>query len=44
MKTFGFYLNGEKLLKKVVCSDIKKAKAKLDFSYPVNFNIQIKQL
>lgn len=44
MKTFGFYLNGETLLKTVKCSDLKAAKGKLDFHYPVNFNIQIKEV
>lgn len=43
-KTFGFYLNGETLLKKVKCSTIKHAKSKLDFYYPVNFNIQIREI
>jgi hypothetical protein len=43
MKTYGFYLNGETLLKTVKCSNIQAAKKKLDFSYPINFNIQIKQ-
>jgi len=45
MKTlnkYGFYLNGELLLKSVICSSIKKAKAKLDFNYPENTNIEIK--
>ena len=43
MKTYGFYLNGETLLKTVKCSNVQAAKKKLDFSYPINFNIQIKQ-
>lgn len=43
-KTFGFYLNGETLLKTVKCSSLKYAKDKLDFYYPVNFNIQIKEI
>jgi hypothetical protein len=44
MKTFGFYLNGETLIKSVKCSDIKAAKGKLDFLYPINFNIHIKEI
>lgn len=46
MKTneYGFYLNGEKLIKTVKCSDLKAAKAKLDFHYPINHNIEIKRL
>lgn len=44
MKKYGFYLNGNKLLKCVYCSSLKHAKAKLDFRYPVNFNIQIKEI
>lgn len=43
-KIFGFYLNGETLLKTVKCSNIQYAKKKLDFFYPVNFNIQIKEI
>lgn len=43
-KEFGFYLNGETLIKKVKCSNIKAAKGKLDFMYPINFNIQIKEI
>ena len=43
MKTYGFYLNGKTLLKTVKCSNVQAAKKKLDFSYPINFNIQIKQ-
>ena len=42
MKQFGFYLNGETLIKTVTCKDLKSAKAKLDFYYSENFNIQIK--
>ena len=42
MKRYGFYLNGETLLRTVVCTNIAAAKKKLDFIYPVNFNIQIK--
>lgn len=41
IKTFGFYLNGEKLLKTVKCSSLEAAKKKLNFSFPVNFNICI---
>lgn len=41
---YGFFLNGETLIKTVVCSDMKAAKAKLNFLYPVNFNIQIKKV
>jgi hypothetical protein len=44
MKTFGYFLNGKILLKTVKCSNLKSAKAKLNFLYPVNFNIQIKEL
>jgi hypothetical protein len=44
MRTFGYFLNGEILLKTVKCSNLKSAKAKLNFLYPVNFNIQIKEL
>jgi len=44
IKSFGFYLNGETLLKSVKCSDISAAKKKLDFYYPENFNIQIKEI
>jgi hypothetical protein len=43
-KTFGFYLNGETLIKQVKCSNLKAAKGKLDFMFPVNFNIQIKEI
>ena len=43
-KTYGFYLNGETLIKKVKCSNIKYAKKKLDYFYPVNFNIQIREI
>ena len=42
IKEYGFYLNGEALIKVVKCSSVKHAKKKLDFFYPVNFNIQIK--
>jgi hypothetical protein len=44
MKKYGFYLNGEKLIKTVTCSSFEKAKGKLDFIYPINFNIQIKEI
>lgn len=44
VKKYGFYLNGEKLLKCVYCSSIDKAKEKLNFRYPVNFNIEIKEI
>ena len=44
MKTFGFFLNGEILLKTIKCSNLKSAKAKLNFFYPINFNIEIKEL
>ena len=44
MKTFGFYLNGETLIKSVKCSNIKYAKAKLNFRFPQNFNIEIKEI
>lgn len=41
LRKYGFYLNGEKLIKTVICQNIDAAKKKLDFYYPVNFNIQI---
>lgn len=44
MKKFGFYLNGETLLKTVTCSNLKAAKGKLNFYYPENFNIEIKEI
>jgi hypothetical protein len=44
IKTFGFYLNGETLIKQVKCGNPKAAKGKLDFMYPQNFNIQIKEI
>ena len=44
LQKFGFYVNGERLIKTVICSDIEAAKKKLDFLYPVNFNIQIKKI
>ena len=44
MKKFGFYLNGETLIKTVTCSDMAAAKKKLDFHYPANFNIEIREL
>ena len=44
IKTFGFYLNGETLIKQVKCSNIKAAKGKLDFMFPQNFTIQIKEI
>lgn len=42
LKQYGFYLNGETLIKTCTCKSIQQAKAKLDFFYPVNFNIQIR--
>jgi uncharacterized protein (DUF3820 family) len=39
---YGFYLNGKTLIKTITCANLKQAKAKLDFFYPINFNIQIK--
>jgi len=42
LKKYGFYLNGQKLLKTVICSNMEAAKNKLDFYYAINFNIQIK--
>lgn len=44
IKQYGFFLNGVNLLKIVKCTDIKSAKNKLNFLYPINFNIQIKQI
>ena len=41
-KKFGFYLNGEKLVKTVICANKKAAKDKLNFHFPENFNIEIK--
>ena len=42
IKQYGFFLNGDKLLKTVKCTDLESAKNKLNFLYPINFNIQIK--
>ena len=42
LKQYGFYVNGETLIKTCTCKSIKQAKAKLDLLYPVNFFIQIK--
>jgi hypothetical protein len=42
MNQYGFYLNGQTLLRKVVCSSIEAAKKKLNLLYPENFNIEIK--
>lgn len=42
LRQYGFFLNGETLLKVCTCKNLKQAKGKLDFFYPVNFNIQIK--
>lgn len=42
MLKFGFFLNGETLLKTVVCSNLKAAKGKLNFYYPEKFNIEIR--
>jgi hypothetical protein len=39
---YGFYLNGETLVETVTCANLKQAKSKLYFFYPINFNIQIK--
>lgn len=44
IKQYGFFLNDESLLKIVKCTDIKAAKNKLNFLYPINFNIKIKQI
>ena len=41
LKTFGFFLNGETLIKKTKCFNKKQAFEKMKFSYPVNFNIQV---
>ena len=39
---YGYYLNGEKLLKTVKCKDIETAYKKLVFVYPEHFNIKIR--
>jgi hypothetical protein len=41
-KKYGFYLNGEILLKTVLCDTEEQAYEKLIFAYPTNFNITIK--
>lgn len=43
-KKYGFFLNGETLIKTVYCNNMQAAKQKLNFFYPENFNIQIKSL
>ena len=43
VKKWGFYLNGQTLLKTVHAKTKEAAKKKLDFMHPVNFNIQIKE-